>query len=123
MTSAARSVSLFGMYLQLLGTTLLVVPNMLLGLFALPPTSEVWIRVVGMLCVLLGTYYRVSAGAESRPFFQATVMLRASVPLFFVTFVLAGWAPSPLVLFGLVDAAGALWTWTSLRRDGAAALG
>ena len=121
MSPAARSVNIFGIYLLLLGVVLLVAPNMLLGLFGLPTTTEVWIRVVGMLCVLLGTYYRVSAGAEARAFFRATVLLRASVTLFFVVFVAAGWSQWPLVLFGLVDAAGALWTWTALRSGGAAA--
>jgi len=119
MTSAARSVNIFGMYLQLLGVTLLIAPNMLLGLFGMPSTSEVWIRVVGMLCVLLGLYYRASAGAESKAFFRATVLARSSVPLFFLMFVLAGWTTWPLVLFGLADAAGALWTWTALKRDSA----
>lgn len=119
MTPAARSVNIFGMYLQLLGVVLLVAPNMLLGMFGLPFTTEVWIRVVGMLCALLGTYYRVAAHAEIRSFFLTTVMLRASVTLFFVTFVLAGWVQWQLVLFGLVDAVGALWTWMALRTNAA----
>ena len=121
MTPAARSVSIFGIYLLLLGVTLLLAPNLLLGVFGMPSTTEVWIRVVGMLCVLLGMYYRVSAGAESRQFFQASVLARLSVPVFFLIFVLAGWSQWPLVLFGLVDAAGALWTWTALRSGGTAA--
>jgi len=120
MSAAARSVNIFGIYLQILGVTLLAAPNMLLGVFGLPPTTEVWIRVVGMLCVLLGTYYRVSAGAESKPFFVASVMARSSVPVFFLVFVLAGWVQWPLVLLGVVDVAGALWTWTALRGGAAA---
>ena len=121
MSPAARSVNIFGIYLLLLGVVLLVAPNVLLGVFGMASTSEVWIRVVGMLCVLLGTYYRASAGAEATRFFQTSVLARASVPVFFLVFVLAGWSQWPLVLFGLVDAAGALWTWTALRRGGAAA--
>jgi len=121
MSPAARSVNIFGIYLLLLGVVLLVAPNLLLGLFGMAATTEVWIRVVGMLCVLLGTYYRVSAGAESRPFFRASVMARSSVPVFFIIFVVAGWSQWPLILFGLADAAGALWTWTALRSGGAAA--
>jgi hypothetical protein len=93
-----------------------VSPNTLLGLFALGATSEVWIRVVGMLAAILGVYYRAAATAELTPFFLATVLGRSSVPLFFIVFVLAGWAEWPLVLFGVVDAAGALWTWRALRQ-------
>lgn len=121
MSPAARSVHLFGMYLILLGLGLLTVPNLLLSLFQLPPTGEVWPRVVGMLVAFLGIYYRVAAAAEVAPFFLATVMLRASVPVFFLVFVLAGWITWPLLLFGAVDAAGAAWTWSALRaRDGTA---
>ena len=115
MTRAARSVNLFGWYLLVMGTALLVSPNTLLGLFALGATTEVWIRVVGMLVVILGVYYRAAAAAELTPFFLVTVLARASVPVFFIVFVLAGWAEWPLVLFGIVDGAGALWTWRALQ--------
>lgn len=116
MTPAARSVNLFGWYILVVGTALLVSPNTLLGLFALGATTEVWIRVVGMLVVILGVYYRTAAAAELTPFFIATVLGRASVPVFFLVFVLAGWVGWPLLLFGAIDAAGALWTWKALRQ-------
>ncbi|HQR18376.1 MAG TPA: hypothetical protein PK948_08385, partial [Gemmatimonadales bacterium] len=118
MSPAARSVHVFGTYLLLLGVALLAAPNLLLELFGLFPTLEVWIRVVGMLVVFLGVYYRVAAAAELASFFLATVLLRASVTLFFLLFILAGWAEWPLVLFGLVDAAGAAWTWKALHSRG-----
>jgi hypothetical protein len=121
MTPAARSVRLFGIYLLLLGVALLVAPNVLLTSFGLAPTEEVWIRVVGMVTAFLGVYYRVAAAAELRPLFYATVLLRASVPVFFLIFVLAGWVGSTLLLFGIVDLVGALWTWTALKQSGAAA--
>lgn len=121
MTPAARSVNIFGTYLVVLGIALLVAPNPLLSLFQLAQTSEVWIRVVGMLVAFLGIYYRVAAAADLRVFFLATVMVRASVPVFLLSFVIAGWAGWPLLIFGVVDAAGAAWTWTALRggSDGA----
>jgi hypothetical protein len=118
---AARSVNIFGAYLLTLGVLLLIAPNLLLTAFGLPPTAEVWIRVVGMLVAYLGIYYRVAAAANVTQFFLATILLRTGVPLFFLTFVLAGWAEWPLVLFGAVDAAGAAWTWTTLRAHGAGA--
>ena len=106
--------NVFGSYLLALGVVLLVAPNVLLQLFGLPPTSEVWIRVVGMLVAFLGLYYRVAAAAELRPIFQMSVLVRGSVPLFFLLFVLAGWVQWPLVLFGVIDALGAAWTWQAL---------
>jgi hypothetical protein len=116
MTPSARSLSVFAVYLLLLGAVLLVAPNLLLETFGLPPTSEVWIRVVGMLVTFLGVYYRTAAAAELVAFFRVTVLLRLSVPVFFLLFVLAGWASWPLLLFGAIDILGAAWTWWALQR-------
>jgi len=56
MSKSARSVFVFGLYLGVLGIALLVVPNALLGMFFLRGTTEVWVRVVGMLVLFLGFY-------------------------------------------------------------------
>ena len=115
MNSAARSINIYGNYLVLLGIAFLVAPNQVLGVFQLPPTTEVWIRVVGMLVAYLGIYYRVAAAGNLVPFFTATVMLRCAVPIFFLGFVLAGWVTWPLLLFALPEVVGAAWTWSTLR--------
>lgn len=112
---ARRSLAVFGVYLLGLALVLLIVPNVLLGLFGLPPTQEVWIRVVGMLVGFLG-YYDVRYGTEAgRYFLQLSVHVRLSVPAFFLAFVLLAGAPWQLLLFGIVDLLGAVWTWWSLR--------
>lgn len=116
MSAAARSLNVFGLYLLGLGLVLLVAPNLLLQAFGLPPTTEVWIRVIGMLVAFLGLYHRTAAAAEFVPMFRLSVLVRLSVPFFFLLFVAAGWAAWPLVLFGLADAAGAAWTWSVLDR-------
>jgi hypothetical protein len=113
----AKTVFAFACYLLPLGLCLLLVPNLLLSLFQIPPTSEVWIRVVGMLVIFLGVYYFVAAHAELRLFMIWSARLRASVFIFFGAFVLAGLAPSVLLLFGAVDLAAALWTWSAFRNE------
>ena len=115
MSPAARSVNVFGVYLLFLGLGLLAAPNLLLSLVGLPPTAEVWIRVVGMVVTFLGVYYRVAAAANLTTFFLATVLVRASVPVFVLLFILAGWTAWPMMVFATVDAAGAAWTWTALK--------
>jgi hypothetical protein len=117
MTAAARSMNVFALYLLGLSVALLVAPNVLLQLFGLPTTEEVWIRVVGMLVAFLGLYYRVAAAATFVPMFRLSVLVRFSVVAFFAVFVAAGWVAWPLILFGVVDAAGAAWTWSALRQD------
>ena len=121
MTSAARSIRAFAVYLLLLALVLLIAPNPLLQAFGLPSPSEVWIRVVGMLVAFLGVYYWTAAAAELTPFFRATLLTRFTVPVFFLIFVGAGWVGWPILLFGVVDALGATWTWRALRRPNATA--
>lgn len=117
MSKSAKSIFYFGIYLVLVGLTLLIIPNVLLGLFGLTETSEVWIRVVGMLAFILGVYYITAARHALRPFFQMSVYLRASVLLFFAVFVGLGMVGAPLLLFGLVDLGGALWTLQALKKE------
>ena len=116
MTPLTRSLRVFAIYLGLLALALLVAPNLLLRAFALPATSEVWIRVVGMLVSFLGVYYWVGAASRFIPFFQATVLCRLTVPIVFLIFVLAGWVAWPLLLFAVFDVLGAAWTWWNLRH-------
>ena len=86
----------FGVYLVALGVTLVVVPNVPLSLFGMPQADEPWIRVAGMLALLLGYYYIQCARAELRPFFELTVPARGAVIVFFATFVALGFAKPTL---------------------------
>ena len=117
MTNSARSVLVFAIYLVVLGLVLMIAPNFLLGLFSLPGVTDIWIRVVGMLVLLLGFYYSQAARQEMTEFFQWTVYARSSVILFFTAFVLLGLASPPLILFGAVDLLGAIWTGLALRAS------
>ena len=116
MSPAARSLRAFALYLLPLAALLLVAPNVLLAPVGLPPTSEVWIRLVGMLVSTVAVFLWVGAGSEYLPFFRATVMTRLAVPVFLLLFVLAGWVRWPILLFGVIDLAAALWTWSCLKR-------
>ena len=117
MSKAAMSVQVFAGYLLLLGLVLVLSPNTLLRAFRMAPTGEVWIRVVGMLVLVLAFYYWNAAHAGLTGFFGWTVAARTSVLLFFIAFVVAGYAPPTLILFGIVDVAGAVWTALALRGE------
>jgi len=56
MSNAAKSILVFGIYLVVIGLGFLVVPNTVLALFGFPTTNEPWIRVVGLLVLILGYY-------------------------------------------------------------------
>jgi hypothetical protein len=111
----------FALYLFVLGVILLVAPNFLLGLFGFEPTTEVHIRTVGMLVSFLGYYYLSAARGEVVPFMRWTVNARPLVLVVFSAFVALGWAKPQLIVFGVVDLAGALWTWQALRASPATA--
>ena len=117
MSKSAVSIFAFSFYLFILGTVLVVIPNVLLSLFGIPKTDEVWLRVVGMLVIFLGYFYNHAARQEYTSFFRCTVHERIGVLVFFVAFVALGLAPAQLILFGVIDAAAAVWTAFALRAD------
>jgi hypothetical protein len=116
MSYPAKTLFAFGCYLLVLGMLLIVFPNILLQLFGVAPTVEVWIRVTGMLVLILGAYDILASLSELHQFIRWSVPMRASVIFFFAVFVLLGYAPPVLLLFGLIDLACAAWTWVALRR-------
>jgi len=116
MNAATTSIRIFGVYLVLLGAALIVAPNAVLAPFGLPATTEVWLRVVGVLATALGFYYGQAARSELVPFYRATIVARIFVFVCFGAFVLLGFANPALALFGAVDLAGAIWTATALHK-------
>lgn len=115
--TAAATVRAFGAYLWVLGTLLLLFPSLVLSPFGLPVPDDVWIRVVGVLVINIGSYYWFGARDDQPRFLVATVYARVFVLVAFIGFVVAGLAPPMLIAFGVIDSAGALWTWLVLRKQ------
>jgi hypothetical protein len=122
LSNATRSILVFGIYIILAGLTLIFVPNILLGIVALPAANEVWIRAFGALAVVLGTYFLQAARDNNVRFYQMTILGRL---LFAFSIIVLGLTtPGHLALgvFGLIDLAGAAWTWLSMRQESAVAV-
>lgn len=117
MSKPALTLKWFGVYLMALGLALVLVPNLLLGLFRMAPSPDVWIRVVGVLAFNIGVYYWFAALSESRPLFLASVYTRALVLASFAAFAALRLGEPLLVLFGSVDFLGGLWTLHALRSE------
>ena len=117
MSRAAKSLFIFGIYLCGLGLILLLVPNLILQIFGVPPTNEVWIRINGMFVLCLSFYYVQTARHELTIFIRWTVGTRIAVIFCFAAFVLLLSAPKALLLFGLIDLLSAIWTLFALKRD------
>ena len=116
MTAAARSIYVFGIYLIVLGGILMGSPNTLLSILGIAETSEPWIRVVGMLVMVIGILDVACARNEQTAFFRTTVYTRTFAFITFTLFASTGIAPPILIVFGLIDEAGALWTLAALKR-------
>jgi len=117
MSRSAFSAKVFAVYLFVVSPVLVFAPNFLLTMFGIAPTSDVWIRVVGVIAFNLGIYAWVAARHENRPFLEASVYTRGSVFCAFVVFALMGLASPMIVLFGTIDLCGGLWTWYALKAD------
>jgi hypothetical protein len=117
MSSSAFSAKVFAIYLFLAGLTLVTVPNLLLSLLQIPSTPDVWIRVVGLVAFMIGVYAWVAASHEFKPFLVASVYTRFVVFVAFTTFALTGLGSPMIILFGLADLAGGIWTYSALRAD------
>src|SRR5689334_1643592 len=76
MSKAAFSAKVFAVYLFIVGTVLVVVPNVLLSVFGIPPTTDVWVRIVGVTVFMIGVYAWVAAKHELTPFLAASVYTR-----------------------------------------------
>ena len=117
MRTSSKTLLWFGFYLIGMGTGFVIAPNLVLAPFGLPATSEVWIRVVGVLALLLAYYYIQVARHDIQVFVQWSVYARASVIVFFSAFVLAGLVSPILIGFGMVDLVAALATALALRAE------
>ena len=117
MTRSGKSLWIFGIYVLFVAAGLLLVPNTMLGLLQLPQTNQIWPRIVGIPLVLLGSYYFLAGRNDLMEFIRWSVFARASVILFYVAFIVIGLAQPILILFGVVDLLGALWTGLALRTE------
>lgn len=116
MIAAAKSLYVFAIYLLILGVLLIITPNTLLSMFQIAETTEVWIRIAGVLTFSVGIYYFYMAPQNNTVFMALTAYVRASIIIWFTLFVLMDWVSPQLILFGIVDLLGALWTFMALRK-------
>ena len=115
MSDARQSLVVWSIYVYVLGAVLLIIPNVLLSLFGIAETDEVWIRVVGMTVVIFGILYTGAVRTDADEMYQASVVGRGFAVVVLVVLALTT-GPWQLVLFAALDAAGAGWTWLGLRE-------
>lgn len=117
MSKSAFTLKVFGFYLFAIGVVLVFVPNLLLSILRIPETSEVWIRVVGVLAFNIGIYYVYIAKCEAKLLFRVSVYTRTLVFLAFSAFAFIGLISPVIILFGAIDLFGGLWTHLALKSE------
>ncbi|CAN5843145.1 hypothetical protein BH10CHL1_BH10CHL1_01770 [soil metagenome] len=117
MSKSAFTIKVFGIYLVVLGVGLTFIPNLILSVFGMPQTTEVWVHIVGVLLFNIGIYYWFAAKCEATAFFRASVYTRTLVLVSFTIFAALRLTSPVLILFGTADFAGAIWTYLTLRAD------
>ena len=121
MQRTATTIVAWGVYEFVVGATLLLAPNVLLGVLGLPATDEVWIRLIGVMALVIGYFFVQSARVGHVPFYLWSMHVRIGVGLLITALVVAGLGPPVLLLFALLDVLGVTWTGLTLRAETAAA--
>jgi hypothetical protein len=117
MSAAAKSLIGWGIYLIVVGGGMLFIPNLLLRWFGLPETGTDYLRIAGILFIILSYYMFRAAKAELKPFFRWTVHARAPIVFVIIVLVLLKRMQPAIILFGFFDFVGAVATALALRRD------
>ena len=103
-------------YMLGMGFGLLLVPNLVLPLFQLSTTSEVWVRIIGALALTFSSYYYACIKTEHLPFYRITVWGRYFFCSCLIVLALTGMGELPILIFSFTELALAIWTHISLKK-------
>lgn len=117
MSKTAFTITASCCYILVLGLGLVLIPNLVLATLRMPPTNDVWIRVLGVVAINIGIFFWVAARTEAVALFHVSVIVRPLVLVWFGAFVLLGLASPMLLVFGVIEALGALWTWLTMKSE------
>lgn len=111
--------AVFGVYTAVMGSTLLLLPGVVLPWIGLPgprPETEAWVRLLGFVLLCSASYYGRAVREGDERFFRWTVATRFAALLVVFVLVAMGLAPTVFLLFGAIDALGGFWTRSALPR-------
>jgi hypothetical protein len=117
-TNRHLSLVVQSIYVVLTGLQLIFVPNMMLNMFGFDSTSEIWIKVLGIVVMSLSVMYYTISKSGSEDVVRATMFARLFVGVGFTLLALTGQAKPTLILFAGIDIVTAVWTWFELKKKG-----
>lgn len=117
MSRSAISLFVFGIFMILIGVPTILFPQYL-TLSSGPPTPDyLYIRFTGFFAAALGSYCILAARHEWKEFFRWSIYTRSTLVLMYIVLVLSGNAESRILIDGVIDLAGAIWTAWALRSE------
>ena len=116
MSRGARSLFVFGVYVITVGAAFVLLPGKVISWLHLPTSPTGWVRIVGLLALVIGTYDVVAARAESIAYVRASVLVRFGFALGVTLVFASGEMPASILPLAAIDAVSAVWTAIVLRR-------
>ena len=116
MRDSKSSIFVFACYLAVMSGVLIIYPTLFLYLgFGSVPLP--WVSIAGYLVGVIAFLYFMAARAGNREFYRWSVIGRSPLIVFSSILVLLDMAPPILILLGVVDAFGAVWTAWAMRCE------
>ncbi len=109
--------SLYGqmVFVIIAGLQLLFIPNVFFAMFGIPTTSENWIRLMGLLVLILSIYYYFLAKYGNDKVVWGTVLGRLAFCFGEIIMVVLGLFPPIILAFAVVETSLTIWTWRELK--------
>jgi hypothetical protein len=118
---SARTVEIFGWLILVEGVSVVLLPQLAVGLLHLPllvEQAENYFRLVGILVSGVGMLYIVSGRLNAEGFVFASMLDRPLVPIAMAILWRLEIIPGPLALvFSIQDFGSFLWTFVSWRSE------
>ncbi len=119
MSKTAKSILFFSFYMIAVALILIFLPGLILRILNIPDSGSILVRFMGMTVLFIGYLYLRAGLSEKklRGFYTLTLHTRFSALIILVLFTIILKANPIIILFGVIDSAGAVWTIVSMRKD------
>lgn len=118
MNPACKTIYLFGFYPLLAGLSMIIAPALPLQILGWPIEGLDWIRMLGVVTMIVGYYYWQLGRNDVLGFCRYSAQARIVIPFVFAVMVVA-FDMNPLyIALTAVDFLGGLWTASALRKQG-----
>ncbi len=103
-------------FLAITALQLIFVPNLFLKTFGFDATTEVWIKVLGVVILALAVLYYGLSQTNNPEILRWSIYARFTAGIGFTLLVLSGGAVINLLIFAILDMATAAFTAVELRK-------